>query len=539
MTATSAPFPAPSPTVALGVPAALDRNPAEPEAAAATYRLCRADLGRDDLSAFTFSHYRLGRRIAAGGMGVVYRAQHLSLGKAFAIKFISAEAAHDRQAIERFVQEFRAIGQLQHPHIISAVDAGAIDGIPFYVAELLEGHDLVGWVQQRGVASVGAACEVIRQAVSGLAHAHAAGFLHRDIKPSNLFLDGSGHLKLLDFGLVRHAQLAPGLTRTAHFMGTVDYLAPEQADDARQCTPASDIYALGCTLLFLLSGAVPFPDAQYPSLHAKLQGQHTDLPPWLRSPANRASLPADMRRCLLSMLEKSPAARPQSSDELLQRIRTWADPLQLQTWLQTPTDAAPDAFPHDTGRPRDLRPRIQPYLTALARFPRIFTRRTVVSSSLALAPCLLVAGMLAPRFLNQPAPSSPNHSGSTNTATDTAATDTAATDTAATDTAATDTAALEPRPPATPPPQSGPPTSAAPEPIAPVPSRTDNTSRSDLSATSPDPTAARDREADTEHTSVTPRSVRNARALNLSQRPSSSGSHPPRVPPSSTPSDRP
>jgi serine/threonine protein kinase len=286
--------------------------------------LHREDLGQPDLSGVICHNYQLGRRLGSGGMGVVYHAQHQVLGKQFAIKFVAQQAGNPGELVKRFVQEMTAVGQLNHPHIVSATDAGEIDGIPYYVTELLEGNDLTHWIKVNGCADVGIACEMIRQSALGLEHAHRHGFLHRDIKPSNLFLESRGNIKLLDFGLVRSQQTASELTGTGQIMGTVDYCSPEQAEDCRCCTRASDIYSLGATFIYLLSGEPPYPDALFPSVVNKIRGHLTVRPPWLDQHAHE--LPSELVSLLDSMLAKTPSLRPESCERVAEQIGVWAKP---------------------------------------------------------------------------------------------------------------------------------------------------------------------------------------------------------------------
>lgn len=316
--------------------------------------LCKADLGSDDLSDCVFGNYRLSQRLGRGGMGVVYQATHLSLGKEFAIKFIASEVGDSAAVRQRFIREYQSLGQLNHPHIIDVVDAGSIDGLNFYVTDLLIGKDLSRWLSQRPRPSLGAVCELMRQTALGLGHAHEHRLLHRDIKPSNLFLESSGNVKLLDFGLVRCERDVADLTSSDQIVGTVDYMSPEQAENAQQCAAASDLYSLGATMLFLLSGAPPFPDAEYPNLVSKLRGHLGEVPPWLE--ANRTSLPRDLRTLIESMLSKSPNDRPDSASQVAERLKRWADRGQLNRWLDVPSTRSPET-PSLTTAQSDIRHR--------------------------------------------------------------------------------------------------------------------------------------------------------------------------------------
>ncbi len=298
----------------------------------------KADLVRDDLSDFSIGPYQLADRIGRGGMGVVYRAQHKSLGKWFAIKFIAHTALHDASVVQRFEQEIFALGQLQHPHIINAIDAGTIHGIPYYVTELLQGADLQDRVVKQSLPPWEAACELIVQTARGLDFAHQAGFVHRDIKPSNLYLDHQGQLKILDFGLVLSQGANTSLTTSGQLLGTVDYFSPEQAEDPHRCTEVSDLYSLGAVFHFLLFGEPPFPDADYPTLVSKVRGHLVDVPLGLRQPSKH--LPETVQALIKRLLAKSCRERPQTCGEVIAALTPYASRRAVERWL-APTNSVP------------------------------------------------------------------------------------------------------------------------------------------------------------------------------------------------------
>ncbi len=285
----------------------------------------------EDPSGREFGAYRLVRLLGRGGMGAVYEAEHQQLEKRFAIKVISADAITSAQARLRFISEFKALGALNHPNIVSAVDAGIIDGVEYFVTELLEGKDVAEWVESRGLPTIGAACEIGRQSALGLAHAHSRKLLHRDIKPSNVFLPLCGPVKLLDFGLVRDQQVESGMTATGMFMGTIDYMSPEQAESPNGCTATSDLYSLGATLHYLLCGLPPHPDSTHPSIASKLRGKISDAP-WLKTHAQ--ALPKELLDILLSLLEVYPNQRIQSATALAERLAEWSESTTLQAWIE-------------------------------------------------------------------------------------------------------------------------------------------------------------------------------------------------------------
>src|SRR4051812_2028839 len=219
----------------------------------------------------SFLSYQIGQKIGAGGMGTVHRATHMWLGRTVAIKFITPSLFDNPEMGERFRHEAAAIGRLSHPNIVQATDAGNFDGLHFLVTEFVDGHDLSNIVHRYGRLEISDACEAIRQAALGLAHAHEQGIVHRDVKPGNLLLTKEGTVKLLDFGLARLAAGQTMLTNTGQVLGTLDFLAPEQAQDARQVDPRGDQYSLGCSLYFLLTGSPPFAGPSYDTPASKLK----------------------------------------------------------------------------------------------------------------------------------------------------------------------------------------------------------------------------------------------------------------------------
>ena len=212
-------------------------------------------------------------RLGEGGTGQVFKARHVHMNRIVALKIIRPELTVDAEVVARFYREIQVISQLNHPNIIHAFDAGPEGNVHTLVMEYVQGTDLAKLVKQSGPLPAGRACDYIRQAAFGLAHAHRKGLIHRDIKPSNLFLsagtpgakDQGQLIKVLDLGLARLQRGADGdLTSTltpvgSVTMGTPDYLAPEQALDFHQVDIRADIYSLGCTLFFLLTGQPPFP----------------------------------------------------------------------------------------------------------------------------------------------------------------------------------------------------------------------------------------------------------------------------------------
>lgn len=238
-----------------------------------------------------------------GGSGVVYKARQLSLQRLVAIKVVPLGMEREDQIISRFHQERLLVALVTHPNLVAAYDAGEIAGLPYFVMEFVEGTGLDALVSRRGPFPVAEACEVVRQAALGLQHLHEHGLVHRDIKPSNLMLTPSGQVKVIDLGLARvvsgSAQEGQ-ISLPGQFLGTLDYMAPEQSDNSHTVDIRADIYSLGCTLYHLLIGNPPF--AAFSSLYQKLKA-HAEAPaPPIRE--QRPDIPEQVARVLERMLAK-------------------------------------------------------------------------------------------------------------------------------------------------------------------------------------------------------------------------------------------
>jgi hypothetical protein len=216
--------------------------------------------------------YELLERLGAGGMGEVYRARHRRLGKLVALKVIRKTDPYAAEALARFRREMEAVGTLDHPHLVEAQYAGEQDGVLYLVMKLIDGVDLHELVKQRGPLPSAEACELIRQAALGLQYLHEHRLVHRDIKPSNLMRTPTGTVKVLDLGLARFRSGSSDqdLTQPNMMMGTPGYLAPEQILNAANVDIRADLYGLGATFFYLLTGRDPF--SHHHELQAKLTG---------------------------------------------------------------------------------------------------------------------------------------------------------------------------------------------------------------------------------------------------------------------------
>jgi serine/threonine-protein kinase len=278
--------------------------------------------------------YRLVQPLGEGGMGQVFKAKHQRLGRLVALKIIRHEhRSQDPEAVRRFQREARAAAQLSHPNIVIVYDADQIDNTYFIAMEYVDGTDLSRRVKEQGPLEAAEACDYIRQAALGLQHAFERGMVHRDIKPSNLLVTRSdfgqssawGMVKILDMGLVRLVRSADAqatntsLTREGSVMGTPDYIAPEQARNAHRVDIRADIYSLGCTLYYLLTGRPPFPEG---SVIEKLLMHQLDEPEPIE--ALRPRLPAELVQSVRKMMAKKPEDRYSTPAEVAQTMSACA-----------------------------------------------------------------------------------------------------------------------------------------------------------------------------------------------------------------------
>jgi hypothetical protein len=277
--------------------------------------------------------------LGSGGMGSVYRAEHRLMQRTIALKVINPSLTSGPEAVERFRREVVAAARLMHPNIVAAYDAEQAGDLHFLAMELVEGMSLSELLERQGRLSVADACSYVRQAALGLQHAFEKGMVHRDIKPHNLMLTPEGQVKVLDFGLARFVSettQAGGLTQAGMVMGTPDYMAPEQARDARAADIRADIYSLGCTLYSLLTGERPFPDGDYiQKVMAHLEQEPRPVSTF------RQDVPPELVRVLGRMLAKDPAQRYQTPLEVAEALAPFTKPATAAGKEQTLVGAAP------------------------------------------------------------------------------------------------------------------------------------------------------------------------------------------------------
>lgn len=263
-----------------------------------------------------FGKYLILDKLGEGGMGLVFKARDCQLGRIVALKVLRGEIASQAAARRRFQREACAAAAVTHPHIVTLYEADQIGGRPFLAMEYVPGRDLAQILRYEGPLPVAQACEYVRQAALGLHQAHAVGLVHRDVKPANLLLvppDEShvttfpwGVVKLSDLGMARlRVSTDSQTTRDGTMVGTVDYMAPEQARHARSADERADLYSLGCTLFHLATGRLPF-DGD--NVIEKMLKHQQEPPPDLRQYLPEA--PAEVADLVARLLAKRPAERP-------------------------------------------------------------------------------------------------------------------------------------------------------------------------------------------------------------------------------------
>lgn len=270
---------------------------------------------------FFLGKYKLLDHLGSGGMSNVYLAEHTRMRQRRAVKVLPAHRIHDSSYLERFYLEARAVGSLRHPNIVQAYDADNDGNNHFLVMEYVEGLDLQLMVKRRGVLAYETAAEYIRQAAEGLTHAHAMNLIHRDIKPANLLVDLQGVVKVLDLGLAcftNEGDASLTVTHEESVLGTADYLAPEQAIDSHRVDARVDIYSLGCTLYFTLTGQPPFGEG---SVAQRLLAHQSAQPKPITE--YRPDAPADLLAICEKMMAKRADDRYRSAQEVAQALAAW------------------------------------------------------------------------------------------------------------------------------------------------------------------------------------------------------------------------
>ena len=261
-------------------------------------------------------------------MGAVYRAQDTRLERMVALKLLPPEQAVDPEVVQRFYQEGRAAAQLDHENIARVYTIGYDAGYHFIAFEYIEGTTIRQRVERGGVPPVGEAINYTLQIANALVHANERGVVHRDVKPSNIIITPFGRAKLVDMGLARRFERDgdDGLTQSGMTLGTFDYISPEQARDPRNVDVRSDLYSLGCTLFYILTGRPPFPEG---TVLQKLLHHQEDTPPDVR--ALNPKVPANLASIVEKLMAKDRDRRYQTPEQLVRDLLIVAGALGLRS----------------------------------------------------------------------------------------------------------------------------------------------------------------------------------------------------------------
>ncbi len=300
------------------------------------YQADQITIGR---TKFNLGPYVVTEFIGKGGMGEVYKGVHQLMGRECAIKTLPLAKATP-EAVANFMREVRTQAQLDHPNLVRAEFAGREGKTHFLVVEYVPGVDLRRLVRRQGRAlTQQQAASIILQAARGLDYAHKRGLVHRDIKPGNILVTSQGIAKVSDLGLAGFIYEAENDPRAGKIVGTADYLAPEQIRSPGEVSHLIDIYSLGCTLYYAITGKVPFPGGT-----AKDKARrHCEDTPWHPRRFN-ADLHEEFVEVIADMMEKDPRARVQSAAEVVDRLEQWAGeatPIGSSTTVRSPWSAAP------------------------------------------------------------------------------------------------------------------------------------------------------------------------------------------------------
>lgn len=289
---------------------------------------------------FRLGKYKLLRQIGKGGMSHVYLAEHVLMRRQVAVKVLPRARVKDRSYLSRFQLEARAAARLDDPNIVRVYDIDNEGDNHYIVMEFVDGLDLHQTISQNGPLDFNTAADYIAQVARGLEHAHRMGLVHRDIKPANCLVDPSNTVKLLDMGLAKLTDDETSLTlaNDENVLGTADYLAPEQALNSHNADARADIYSLGCTLYFLLTGRPPFPEG---SISERLLKHQVEQPDSLLK--LRPETPLSLADLCSRMMAKKPEERPQTAGEVESILYDW-----LTDRGYKPSNPAPGASTGDS-----------------------------------------------------------------------------------------------------------------------------------------------------------------------------------------------
>jgi serine/threonine protein kinase len=298
---------------------------------------------RDGRTKFTLGPYVIIEGIAQGGMGHVFKAVHKVMGRQCAVKTLPLEKLN-KEAHESFLREIRLQAELDSPYVVRAFDAGKDGNVHYLVTEYIPGNDLRRLIKVNGPLSMNQAASILSQAALGLQYAHDLGLVHRDVKPGNILVTPDGRAKVSDIGLAAWSMALEDDPRAGKIVGTADYLSPEGIRNPRAVGPLSDIYSLGCTLYYAVTGKVPYPGGDTKS---KCRRHCEQMPMHPRRFA--PDLSEEFVDIIGDAMEKEPSRRIQTAAEFAERLEPWAGTdtdmvgrqVDRQTWMPPPPPQDP------------------------------------------------------------------------------------------------------------------------------------------------------------------------------------------------------
>ena len=303
----------------------------------------QADQLLNGRTRFNLGTYIITDFIGRGGMGDVFKAEHNLMGREVAVKVLTRQRSTP-EAEANFQREIRLQAKLDHPNLVRAYDAGHDGNVYYLVVEYVPGTDLRRLVRTQGKLDMEQAATVVMQAAQGLHHAHTCGLIHRDVKPGNLLVTPEGHTKVSDLGLAGFMDEGKEDPRAGKIVGTADYISPEVFRSPDKVTPLSDIYSLGCTLYYAVTGKVPYPGG---STREKLERHCHDTP--YHPQRFNEEIAEEFVEVIADMMEKEPAKRIQSAEEVASRLAMWSanegpTPQRMRsfTWMPPPLPSGED-----------------------------------------------------------------------------------------------------------------------------------------------------------------------------------------------------
>lgn len=345
-------------------------------------------LSQASLMGQTLGNYRVRALIGRGAMGTVYLADDIKLGRRVALKVLLGSLARNPRQVGRFQREAQAAAPLHHLNIVRIYEAGIRSGVPFIAMEFVEGEPLDRFLRRNGTVTWQQGLRIIEQVAEGLACAHEAGVVHRDVKPANILLDTTGRVRLTDFGIAHMRDRHTGFTEHDDFLGTPQFMSPEQCAGSGNVGAESDLFSLGVVLYGMLAGKLPFTGESTVAVVDSITSRTPE-----RLTAIKPDVPDDVARLVAHLLEKDPRERPHSARALISIIQR----IRAENGGVSALPRALDQFIKEQSEPRTVSPATPQEKAPPKKQPKKHARRRFyqpVSQDVTLAACVLVIAVL-------------------------------------------------------------------------------------------------------------------------------------------------